>query len=168
MIQRHQTATRFISGVSIVPEVGFCAQRHVTGAVTIYTSSKRNEKHHCSSTTLSSETQQPISSSSSLSRVLLEFKGGQIAARAITGILVAPLDVGVEPVQLLPVLAHHRIDNVSGGDHPQHPCVVDHRDVSDTVLCMQISTTVPWSISVLSRILVLQVLRARYGWFTCH
>ena len=53
----------------------------------------------------------------------------------MTVVLVASLDVVVEPVQLLPVLGDHRAHDVADGDHPQHPCAVNHRDVSDAVVC---------------------------------
>lgn len=58
--------------------------------------------------------------------------GVVVAAHAV---LVASLDVVIEPVQLLPVLGHHRAHYVADGDHPQHPRAVDHRDVSDAVFC---------------------------------
>jgi hypothetical protein len=33
------------------------------------------------------------------------------------------------------VLGHHRAHDVADGDHPQHLCAVNHRDVSDAVVC---------------------------------
>ena len=83
------------------------------------------------STTLSANTR-PISSSS-LVRVIGYERRTSLGGRGV--VLVASLDVGVEPVQLLPVLVDHRTDDVADGDHPQHPCAFDHRDVSDAVLC---------------------------------
>ena len=50
-------------------------------------------------------------------------------------ILVPTLDEGVEPVQLLLVLADHRAHDVTDGDHPHHPGAVDHRDVPDALFC---------------------------------
>jgi hypothetical protein len=52
--------------------------------------------------------------------------------------LVPALDVGVEPVQLLLVLADHRADDVADGDHPHHPRAVNHRDVPDALFCHQL------------------------------
>ena len=74
----------------------------------------------------------PISSSS-LVRVIGYRRRTSLGGRGV--VLVASLDVGVEPVQLLLVLADHRADDVADGDHPQHPRAFDHRDVSDAVLC---------------------------------
>lgn len=51
------------------------------------------------------------------------------------GTLVPALDVGVEPVQLLLVLADHRAHDVADGDHPHHLRAADHRDVPDTLVC---------------------------------
>lgn len=64
------------------------------------------------------------------------------------GVLVATLDVGVEPVQLFPVLADHGADNVSNGDHPNHARAVDHRDVPDALLCTRRSATPVLAIAI--------------------
>jgi hypothetical protein len=40
------------------------------------------------------------------------------------------------------VLADHRTDDVSDGDHPNHPRAVDHRNVPDALFCKQQNGTV--------------------------
>ena len=97
----------------------------------IYTQNKRGKNTLRNSTALSANTR-PISSSS-LVRVIGYRRRTSLGGRGV--VLVASLDVGVEPVQLLLVLADHRADDVADGDHPQHPRAFDHRDVSDAVLC---------------------------------
>lgn len=101
---------------------------------------KKKERKTLPNLTSLSKKTRPISSYHHCSE-LLDFKGGLhwlagsegvVAAHAV---LVASLDVVIEPVQLLPVLGHHRAHDVADGDHPQHPRAVDHRDVSDAVFC---------------------------------
>jgi hypothetical protein len=68
------------------------------------------------------------------------------------------------------VLGDHRADNVTDGDHPHHPCAVDHRDVSDTLLCKMrlvwqiVSIPVPSTITVIP----LVCFAEEHMLVTCH
>jgi len=106
-------------------------------------------------TALSTKTR-PISPSS-LFRVIGFHKGGlHWGSVAALVVLVASLDVVVEPVQLLPVLGDHRAHGVADGDHPQHPCAVNDRDVSDAVVC-----TTQWIVINSSAVTILVVFSDR-------
>ena len=53
--------------------------------------------------------------------------------------LVASLDESIEAIELLAVLSDDSTDNITNGDHTQHPLPSNHRNVPDALICNKVN-----------------------------